>query len=114
MEKKKLRWAKETEEGIIGSTQSAGAAQCVNGEAGGYACNGIDLLSFVSLADLNCEGAGNDIWGWTDETGNEYIVAGCADASSLVDVTDPLNPVVMGYIKTQTLPSSWRDMKGES
>jgi hypothetical protein len=111
MEKKRLRWKAEEEAGLIGNTASSGAAECVNGFAGDYACSGVDLLSFVSLADLNCHGNGNDIWGWTDEFGNEYVVAGCTDASSLVDVTDPLNPVVMGYIATQTVPSSWRDMK---
>jgi choice-of-anchor B domain-containing protein len=111
MEKKRLRWKAEQEAGIIGSTPSSGAAACVDGFAGEYACSGIDLLSFVSLADLNCHGNGNDIWGWTDESGNEYVIAGCEDASSLIDVTDALNPVVLGYIATQTQPSSWRDMK---
>ena len=111
MEKKKKRWAAEEAAGVIGTTASSGAAACVNGMAGEYACSGIDLLSFVSLPDLNCEGMGNDIWGWTDESGNEYVIAGCADASSLIDVTDPLAPVVLGYIATQTHPSSWRDMK---
>lgn len=111
MEKKRLRWAAEEEAGMIGATASSGAAACVNGMAGEYPCSGIDLLSFVSLSDLNCAMNGNDIWGWTDESGNEYVIAGCADASSLVDVTDPLHPVVLGYISSETLPSSWRDMK---
>ena len=29
----------------------------------------------------------------------------------MVDVTDPQNPVVLGFLKTTTVPSSWRDMK---
>jgi choice-of-anchor B domain-containing protein len=111
MERKKLRWKAEMEAGLIGNTASSGPATCQDGFAGEYACSGIDLLSFVLLGDFNCKGNGNDIWGWTDDSGNEYVIAGCADASSLIDVTDPVNPVVLGYIPTQTVSSSWRDMK---
>jgi hypothetical protein len=27
------------------------------------------------------------------------------------DVTDPVRPVVLGFLPTTTVPSSWRDMK---
>ncbi|CAE7362793.1 100639221, partial [Symbiodinium microadriaticum] len=112
MEEKKLYWAKEQEEHVVGITASAGPAQCVNGDAGGYPCEGIDMQSMVSLEDLGCgTNMGNDIWGWTDGEGNEYVVAGCASGSSMVDVTDAQNPVVLGFLKTTTVPSSWRDMK---
>lgn len=111
MEEKKLYWAKEHKEGVIGITASAGPSQCVNGNAGGYPCSGIDLLSFTSLADLGSKGQGNDIWGWTDSENNEYVIAGCSDGSSFVDVTNPTNPVVLGFLPTQTVSSSWRDMK---
>jgi hypothetical protein len=56
-------------------------------------------------------GQGNDIWGWTDDENNEYVIAGCSDGSSFIDVTDPANPVVLGWLPTQTVASSWRDMK---
>ena len=63
MEEKKLYWAKEEKDGVIGSTASAGPALCVNGDAGGYPCDGIDLQSMVSLEDLGCgNNQGNDIW----------------------------------------------------
>lgn len=112
MEEKKLYWAKEEKDGVIGSTASAGPALCVDGDAGGYPCDGIDLQSMVSLEDLGCgTNQGNDIWGWTDSEGNEFVVAGCASGSSMVDVTDAQNPVVLGFLPTTTVPSSWRDMK---
>ena len=45
---------------------------CENGEAAGYPCENIDLLSNVTLSEMGCNG-GNDIWGWTDTTtGKEY------------------------------------------
>ena len=63
MEEKRLYWAKEQEEHVIGVTASAGPAECVDGDAGGYACNGLDLQSMVSLEDLGCgTNMGNDIW----------------------------------------------------
>jgi choice-of-anchor B domain-containing protein len=111
MEEKKLYWAKENEEGAIGVTASAGPAECIDGVAGGYPCDNVDLLSFTSLADLGSVGQGNDIWGWTDSEGREYVIAGCSDGSSMVDVTDPENVIVLGFLPTQTVKSSWRDMK---
>jgi choice-of-anchor B domain-containing protein len=111
MEEKRIYWEKERQAGEIGTTASSGAAACVNGMAGDYPCSGVDLLAFVSLNDLGSQGQGNDIWGWTDSNGNEYAIAGCSDGSSFVDVTDPYNPVVLGFLPTTTVPSSWRDMK---
>ncbi|CAM9203150.1 unnamed protein product [Ectocarpus fasciculatus] len=80
--------------------------------AGEFPCSGVDLKSFVSLPDLGSDGGqGSDIWGWTDAEGNEFAIAGIADGSSFVDVTDPENPVVLGFMPTTTVPSNWRDMK---
>lgn len=92
----------------------AGNAQvnCVNGVAGGYPCKDIDMLAYVSLNDLGCTNAnGNDIWGWTDANQNEYVIAGCESGTSFVDVTDPVSPVVLGFLPTQSASSNWRDMK---
>lgn len=112
MEQKKLWWHREHEEGVIGVAQSSGPASCVDGMAGEFPCSGVDLKSFVSLPDLGSDGGqGSDIWGWTDAEGNEFAIAGIADGSSFVDVTDPENPVVLGFMPTTTVPSNWRDMK---
>lgn len=85
---------------------------CTDGKAGEYECSNVDLLSFVPLNDLGCSGDGNDIWGWTDpDTKKEYAIAGCADGTSFVDVTDPTDPKVLGFVRTHTFSSSWRDIK---
>ena len=77
-----------------------------------YECSNIDLLSFVPLKELGSRGDGNDIWGWTDpETRQEYAIVGCADGTSFVDVTDPTDPVVVGFLPTHTTSSLWRDLK---
>ena len=51
--------------------------------------------------------------GWTDEEGNEFAIACCSDGTSFVDVTNPDEPVVLGFLPGTpgTLPSNWRDVK---
>ncbi len=84
---------------------------CVNGSAGGYPCDNIDLVSFMSLAEMGCIEA-NDIWGWTDpQTGKEYAVFGCNDRTTFIDISMPVAPVLIGSLLTHTTPSLWRDMK---
>ncbi len=89
---------------------------CATGEAAGFDCGSVDLVSFVPNRDL---GAGrgirlNDIWGWTDpETGHEYALVGRMDATIFVDVTDPANPVYVGQLPLTEGASVnvWRDIK---
>lgn len=91
-----------------------GYTQCVNGKAGEYDCNNVDLMSFIPLTDLGSNGDANDIWGWTDpDTGKEYAIVGCVDGTSFVDVTHPTNPMVLGFLPTKTTSSLWRDIKVE-
>lgn len=76
---------------------------CVDGDAGGYPCNQIELLGHVSPEELLAEPHEgiwlNDIWGWTDPvTGKEYALVGMANGTSFVDVSDPLNPMVLGIL----------------
>ena len=85
---------------------------CTNGRSGEYECQNVDLLSFVPLSELGCGGDANDIWGWTDPvTKREYAMIGCMDGTSFVDVTDPINPGVLGFLRTHTVSSMWRDLK---
>lgn len=94
--------------------QAMGHTPCVNGKAGEYECSNVDLMSFTPLRDLGSNGDANDIWGWTDpDTGKEYAIVGCADGTSFVDVTDPTNPLVLGFLATKTDSSIWRDIKVE-
>ena len=51
----------------------------------------------------------NDIWGYADATGNEYALVGLVNGVSIVDVTDPENPVDLFFI--EGIRSTWRDLK---
>jgi len=100
-------------------THDGGKIACELGRAevpgvGTFECHHVDLLSFVSLADLGCNFCdGNDIWGWTDpQNGDLYAIAGTTVGTSIVRVTDPEHPVVVSWIPSHN-PSAtiWRDMK---
>ena len=87
------------------------AAECVDGFAGQYPCNNIDLAAILPLAEIG-GGSGNDIWGWTDpQTGREYAIMGRTNGTAFVDVTVPTSPLYLGNLPSQTGSSLWRDVK---
>ena len=52
----------------------------------------------------------NDIWGWHhEETGKEYAIVGRTIGTSVIDVTDPDNPVDVGFFPGAN--TTWRDIK---
>lgn len=79
------------------------------------------FFSVVSLAQLNIDSVGrvdyqqlhstmlNDIWGYTDELGNEYALVGAEDGVGVVDVSDPANPTEVFWVDGPN--SVWRDLK---
>jgi len=92
--------------------------KCENGSAGGFPCNGYDLLARISLSDLDLSNtatnnlSGNDSWGWTDPTTNkEYALMGLNSGVSFIDISEPTEPVVVGFLPTATVNSDWRDVK---
>ena len=84
---------------------------CVNGRAGQFACNNMSLLAHVPLRDFPTNSsAANDIWGHVDlNTMKEYALLGLRRGIALVDVSDPVNPVVINAIQGQN--TTWRDIK---
>lgn len=46
--------------------------KCVDGMAGEYPCNNIDLLSFVPIAELGSTYDASDSWGWTDPETSQF------------------------------------------
>ena len=84
---------------------------CENGMAGDYPCNGYDLQSFISLAELDTD-RGNDSWGWTDpDNGDEYAIMGVKNGTVFINISDPINPIYLGKLPTHTDNSTWRDIK---
>ncbi len=81
----------------------------------------IFLNVFLSFSQLNLDSVSsinyqslhntflNDIWGYTDEFGNEYALVGAEKGVSVVDISIPSNPNEVFWISgTQ---STWRDLK---
>ncbi|HSG65774.1 MAG TPA: choice-of-anchor B family protein [Gammaproteobacteria bacterium] len=90
---------------------ATGPASCVNGSAADFACDGIDLLRRVPYADMDGS-RGNDLWGYFDASGGrEYALVGMTDGTAFVDITVPVDPIVIGKLPTQTVASTWRDIK---
>jgi hypothetical protein len=89
-------------------------APCIRGMAADYfPCDGIDMLSHVSHAELGTTFV-NDIWGWTDPaTGKDYALVGATEGTVMVDISDPKRPVVLGMLPSASNSGSpfWRDIK---
>ena len=82
-------------------------------QAGDYACNNVDLLSFTPIAALGSTYDASDSWGWTDpDTRDEIAIIGMMDGTAFVKATDPINPVVLGFLpQTGATKVIWADMK---
>lgn len=87
--------------------------KCENGLAGEYPCNDYDLLTHISLEEIAGENTeGNDSWGWVDPvTNNEYALMCTNKGVSFIDITDPADAKIIGFLRTRTENSLWRDVK---
>jgi choice-of-anchor B domain-containing protein len=86
---------------------------CAAGTAvgGTFACQSVDLMSFVRLADLvpGSRSASN-LWGFVDlDDRREYAVIGVNNGTAVVDVTNPAQPRVVGSVAGPV--SVWREVK---
>ena len=79
------------------SLQVWGQTPCLDGSADGYPCQGLDLLSVRTVEELGGGQNGNDCWGWVDSSsGREFVLFGRSNGLSIVEVSDPVNPVFFG------------------
>ena len=84
---------------------------CVDGMAGDFPCNNVDLLSFMPSEEIGGTGS-NDVWGWVDPiSGIEYAILGRKSGTSFIDISDPVNPVFVGNLPASGANSTWRDIK---
>ena len=68
----------------------------------------LDSISHVDYISLHQTGL-NDVWGYVDEVGNEYALVGAQKGTSVVDISDPANPIEIFW--EPGLTSTWRDIK---
>ncbi|MDB4587576.1 choice-of-anchor B family protein [bacterium] len=91
--------------------QAGAQGDCVDGLADGFPCERMDFMAHLTPAELGGT-ALNDVWGWTDPvTGVEYALVGVRQGLSIVDISDPVYPQVVGWLPTASAASTWRDMK---
>jgi choice-of-anchor B domain-containing protein len=83
------------------------ALTCDKGWIRSLPCHNVELLSYLppnAMAggpDFSGYGSAGsfDLWGWTDSTtGREFALVGGSDATSFVEVTDPVNPKYLGKL----------------
>ncbi len=97
--------------GII--AQASAQTPCVNGFAGIYPCDKVDLLSRMSIAQLGGQTNLADLWGWTDPvTGVEYALVGMRTGTAFVNLNNPAVPVLTGILPSHISGSNtlWRDV----
>lgn len=68
----------------------------------------VDSIGYLDIATLHNQNL-NDVWGYEDELGNEYVIAGGTKGTSVVDISDPSNPVEIFFEPGDE--SVWRDIK---
>ena len=106
--------------GLMGARAPAwsGAPQsytrCVDGMAGEFPCDDVDLLAHLPLEAIGGGEIGNDMWGWKDpRTKREYALVGKTNGTAFVDISNPTRPVYLGQMPTQSTAGGifWRDIK---
>ncbi len=69
----------------------------------------VSLLSHIPLAGFStAPTAANEAWGYVSPSGREYALIGLECAVAFVEVTDPVNPVIVAEIPGPC--SIWRDV----
>ena len=87
------------------------SAPCVDGKAAGFSCKGVDLKTFVPIAELG-GGEASDLWGWKDPaTGREYALMGGTRGVMIVDITDTTKPVYLGNLLKPDGQLVWQDLE---
>lgn len=85
--------------------------ECVDGQAGPFECDGIDLLALMPQDEFNGAGV-SDLWGWTDPEGGEYVIMGKTNGVAFFDVTEPTDPVYLGELPNPgMIQEVWHDIK---
>lgn len=89
-------------------------AECRNGMANQYPCDGVDLVSKLEMHQIDAESFVSDVWGWTDPaTRTEWALAGHSSGTSFIGLDNPYEPFYAGVLPmTEGASSSvWRDIK---
>ena len=94
----------------MGPNQASGLSPLTAASSLGFPADNFTLQSWMTMSDLGYAGAnGNDCWGYTSPSGREYALMLTTQGTSVVEVTTPTQPVLVGTINGPS--STWRDIK---
>ncbi len=81
------------------------------GQAGiSFPADGVELLSWLTVTDFGVQNtSGSTVEGYVSPSGREYALMGISCGTGFVEVTDPRNPVIVGFVPGPC--SLWRDMR---
>ena len=100
---------------LVFSSFVLAAQPCVDGMAGIYPCDNVDLVSYMSLAEIGANPNNDntsDIWGWVSPvTGKEYALVAVSNGLAFVDISTLESPIYLGTLPTHTGNSLWRDVE---
>jgi choice-of-anchor B domain-containing protein len=68
-----------------------------------FSIDSLSHIDYQALHDANL----NDVWGYTDELGNEYAIVGTSKGTSIVDITNGAQPQEVFWLPGSE--SIWRD-----
>ena len=78
--------------------------------AGGFSSFNVNLLSHIPLQDFpGGQFAANDCWSYVSSSGREYALVGLTNGTGVVEVTDPVNPVIVDVVPDAN--SFWSDLE---
>jgi choice-of-anchor B domain-containing protein len=84
----------------------------LSGGAQGQISDKIQYLSrYDDLSTPPADDKYNDVWGWSDGAGREYAIFGSRNHTYFVDVTNPLNPILIHKEPGRAQDVTWRDFK---
>ena len=81
-----------------------------SGEILGFPASNVTLLAWLPLGQFQgSQLHGNDCWGYVSPSGREYAIYGLQSGFTVLDITEPTNPVQIGFVPGNN--SVWRDVK---
>ncbi|KAJ3507670.1 hypothetical protein NLJ89_g6173 [Agrocybe chaxingu] len=116
MDAKHQFWDEQAASGAFDSARFSAIEDftpCVDGFAGEFRCNNIDLYSFYTHAELGSTvGQGSSSWGWVHE-GREFIIIAQADGAAIAEVTQEGKLDYLGRLpKTPEAANAiWRELR---
>lgn len=82
-----------------------------DGAGGAFEASNVVLIKRIGLTEFDGSnpGSGADCWGYTSPSGREYAIMTTESTAAFVEITDPVNPVVVEIIPHA--PNLWADVK---